>query len=160
MVSASSSAPSKPPDICALLSSDCISLDLEVNSKKRALELLSRLISDHQSEPCEKQVFDSLLGRERLGSTGLGHGVAIPHGRLSEGSQPMAAFIRLAEGIDYDAPDGGKVDLIFSLLVPAEATSEHLQTLARLAEIFSDPAHRKALREANDAESIRRVLCA
>lgn len=101
---------------------------------------------------------DALAARERLGSTGLGHGVAIPHGRSAKVSEARAAFVRLAEPIDFGADDGRPVDLVAALLVPAHFTDQHLKLLAELAELFSDPSLTGALREAADAPALRDVL--
>lgn len=122
-------------------------------SKKRSLEMLARLLADATPDLTEGEIFDSLLGRERLGSTGLGHGVALPHGRLQGISQPLGALLTLTEGIDYDAIDSQPVDVLFALLVPAESTDEHLQILAQLAERFSDPAFCEKLRAATDPDT-------
>lgn len=140
-----------------LLNKNRILSDADILSKKRALETLSELLAqDGQVSPNE--VFDTLLARERLGSTGLGHGVAIPHGRLSGVKQTQAAFIKLKGGIDFDAPDHKPVDLLFALLVPEECTSEHLETLSRLAELFSDPATIQQLRGSHDSETTLGLL--
>jgi len=101
---------------------------------------------------------DALAARERLGSTGLGHGVAIPHGRSAKVSEARAAFVRLAEPIDFGADDGKPVDLVAALLVPAHFTDQHLKLLAELAELFSDGSLTSALREAPDAPALRTVL--
>lgn len=127
-------------------------------SKKRALELLSTLIAQEQSGMDANLVFDSLLARERLGSTGLGHGVAIPHGRVRNATTSLGAFIRLQQPIDYDAMDGEPVDLLFGLLVPEESTEEHLQILARLAEMFSNPDFVKQLRHCSTADELYTLL--
>jgi nitrogen PTS system EIIA component len=109
-----------------------------VNSKKRALELISELMTAGESTLSQSEVFTSLIERERLGSTGLGHGVAIPHGRLKNLDHAVCAFLRLGEGVDFDAADGRPVDMICGLLVPEQSTGEHLNILATLAEMFSD----------------------
>jgi PTS system nitrogen regulatory IIA component len=101
---------------------------------------------------------DALAARERLGSTGLGHGVAIPHGRSAKVSEARAAFVRLAEPIDFGADDGKPVDLVAALLVPAHFTDQHLKLLAELAELFSDGSLTSALRDAPDAPALRSVL--
>ena len=90
---------------------------------------------------------DSLIGRERLGSTGLGHGVALPHGRFSQSQRAIGAFIKLKKGVDFDAIDRQPVDLVFGLLVPDHYTDEHLKILAHMAEMFSDRAFCQQLRE-------------
>ncbi|WP_455380356.1 PTS sugar transporter subunit IIA, partial [Acidihalobacter prosperus] len=104
------------------------------------------------------EIFDSLLARERLGSTGLGRGVAIPHGRISGLTQTQAAFIKLTRGIDFDAPDQQPVDLLFALLVPEECTDEHLETLGRLAQLFSEPTTVQQIRGAHDSPSTLGLL--
>ena len=94
-------------------------------------------------------VFDSLIGRERLGSTGLGHGVALPHGRVNQAEHAIGAFLKLDKGVDFDALDRQPVDLIFGLLVPDHYTDEHLKILAHLAEMFSDLTFCQRLRQAD-----------
>ncbi|HEY5789894.1 MAG TPA: PTS IIA-like nitrogen regulatory protein PtsN [Gammaproteobacteria bacterium] len=119
----------------------------QVGSKKRALELLSELLAGSDPELGQSEVFSCLLAREKLGSTGLGHGVALPHGRLAGCRRPCGALVTLAEPIDFDAIDGQPVDLLFSMVVPEESTEEHLQLLSQLAEMFSDPAFCARLRQ-------------
>jgi PTS system nitrogen regulatory IIA component len=125
-----------------------------VASKKRVLELLGELIVEDQIDLTAREVFDTLIGRERLGSTGLGHGVALPHGRLGQIQQAIGAFIKLNDGIDFDAIDRQPVDLIFALLVPEHFTDEHLKILAYLAEMFSDTAFCQQLRSAESNEAL------
>ena len=134
-----------PPDF---VTAPRVGLRLELASKKRLLETLARLLAvDHpRLEP--DLVFERLLERERLGSTGLGHGIALPHARVPEVTRSLGAFASLARGIDYDAADGEPVDLAFALLVPASATEEHLLLLAELAGRFNDPEVRRRLRAA------------
>jgi PTS system nitrogen regulatory IIA component len=140
--------------VAELLNLDRISCNTQSASKKRVLEQLSQLLAANQETLTQNQIFDSLISRERLGSTGLGHGVAIPHGRLKESDTTLAAFIKLQEGIDFDASDNQPVDLLFALLVPEEATDEHLQLLAQLARMFSDEELVRQLRSAPDAHSL------
>ncbi|MEX0951594.1 MAG: PTS IIA-like nitrogen regulatory protein PtsN [Gammaproteobacteria bacterium] len=130
----------------------------DVTSKKSVLELLAKLIADNTTELSEAEVFESLFARERLGSTGLGHGVAIPHGRLKGSSETRGAFVQLARGIDYDAVDQQPVDLLFALLVPEESTNEHLQVLATLAERFSNTELVNRLRWARSAQTLFELL--
>lgn len=132
--------------ISALLNPERVACHQDSSSKKRTLELLSQLLSSALPAYSEGELFDSLIGRERLGSTGLGHGVALPHGRIAGLSEPIAAFVTLQQGVDYDAVDNQPVDLLFALLVPAESTDEHLQILARLAAMFSDAELCQSLR--------------
>ncbi len=140
--------------VAELLDLDRISCNTQSASKKRVLEQLSQLLAANQETLSQNQVFDSLLSRERLGSTGLGHGVAIPHGRMKESDNTLAAFIKLQQGVDFDASDNQPVDLLFALLVPEEATEEHLQLLAQLARMFSDEALVQQLRDSPDARSL------
>ena len=125
-----------------------------VTSKKRVLELLSELITADQPEFTARQVFASLSEREQLGSTGLGRGVALPHGRLGHGRQAIGAFLKLKRGVDFDATDRQQVDLVFGLLVPEHFTDEHLKILAYLAEMFSDQAFCAQLRAADSDQAL------
>ncbi len=141
-----------------LITPDRILCDEAVSSKKRALERLGELIASADEGLSARTVFDSLIGRERLGSTGLGHGVALPHGRLGGSTAAVGAFIRLSGGVDFDAIDQQPVDMIFALLVPEHFTDEHLKIIAYLAEMFSDTALCDALRQSNDAEAIFQLM--
>jgi len=141
-----------------LITPERIACGVDAQSKKRALEHLSEVISSTEDTISSNDVFDSLLARERLGGTGVGHGVAIPHGRLKDNSHTLGAFIKLEKGVDYDAADHQPVDLLFALLVPKESTDEHLQILAQLAKMFSNEDFRQKLREANSNETIHRLL--
>lgn len=129
-----------------------------VSSKKKLLDLLSGLLAEGGAQPLERLVFDSLCGRERLGSTGLGHGVAIPHGRTAGLPAAVGAFVRLAEPIDFNALDGQPVDLIFALAVPEHFSNQHLLLLSQLAEMFSDTGFTQQLREAPDSAALHRLL--
>lgn len=124
-------------------------------SKKRALEqaaaIVSKAIADGDTAG---QVFDALLARERLGSTALGEGVAVPHCRLANATQTLGVLLQLAEGIDFDAPDNQPVNLLFILVVPAQATDEHLQLLGRVAGMFNDAGVRNSLRQANSGSEL------
>ncbi|MBN2885676.1 MAG: PTS sugar transporter subunit IIA [Chromatiaceae bacterium] len=141
-----------------LITESRIGHGLEIASKKRLLETLAELLASGHPRLSTEVVFERLLERERLGSTGLGHGIALPHARIREIGEPLGAFVRTAAGIDYDASDGEPVDLAFALLVPEEANDEHLRLLARLAGLFSDPLNRARLREAEDAEALLKLL--
>lgn len=144
--------------VSELLDINRISCEHHAASKKRVLEQLSELIAENQTDLSQSQVFDSLISRERLGSTGLGHGVAIPHGRVKNNDKTVAAVIKLQEGIDYDAIDNNPVDLFFALLVPEESTDEHLQLLSQLAQMFSDSAFVARLRASPDAQTLLDTL--
>jgi PTS system nitrogen regulatory IIA component len=144
--------------ITELIVEERILLSEKITSKKRVLELLSESIAVSIPELTAGEIFDCLVNRERLGSTGLGHGVAIPHGRLKNVSGPIAAFLKLQEGVDYDAVDSQPVDLFCALLVPTESTDEHLQILALLAEMFSDIDLCTQLRAARTSTEIHALL--
>jgi PTS system nitrogen regulatory IIA component len=136
-----------------LLCRECCTRTLQAGSKKRALERVSELVSNCVDGLNDVEVFDSLISRERLGSTGMGRGVAIPHGRLKGIDHAVGAFVRLEEGIDFDAVDRQPVDLLFFLLVPEHFTDEHLQILSLLAQMFTDQPFCLRLRSAvNDNE--------
>lgn len=141
-----------------ILPPHCIACDVEAQSKKRALERLSELIARARPELVATGVFDSLIARERLGGTGIGCGVAIPHGRLRNSRATLGAFIRLKAGIDFDAADRQPVDLLFALLVPEESTEDHLRALARLAAMFRDEALRARLRAAATPDTLYRAV--
>jgi nitrogen PTS system EIIA component len=131
---------------------------LEISSKKRLLETLAELLANDHPRLSTETVFERLLERERLGSTGLGHGVALPHARIKDVSQVIGAFVQTTRGVDYDAADGEPVDLAFALLVPETATEEHLQLLAYLAGRFSEAATRSKLRDADSPAVILDLL--
>lgn len=144
--------------ISDILTSDRILCNVNASSKKAALETLSGLIAGAGSNLTGPEVFYSLLSRERLGGTGLGNGIALPHGRWKNGLSTIAAFIKLVQGVDYDAADHQPVDLIFALLVPEHSTDEHLQVLAQLAEMFNEPEFLAQLRGQESSEAIYGLL--
>ncbi len=144
--------------ISDILSPERIANQADAASKKRALELLSSKLAEGQNELSSTQIFDSLLARERLSSTGLGKGVALPHGRAKNIDRTICAFVRLREGIDFDSVDQQPVDLLCGLLVPEESTEEHLQILATLAEMLRDEAFCKKLREASSEQELYHLL--
>ena len=131
-----------------------IGCQVEAGSKKRVLEAVSRLLAGSSRELTQQGVLDRLLDRERLGSTGLGRGVALPHARMAGISQAVGAFLKLESAVDYDAVDGAPVDLVFGLLVPEEATQEHLDLLGFLASVFSDAELCTRLREDCSPEQV------
>ena len=135
-----------------------IGCKLEAASKKRVLEQLGQILAESDPALTPDSVFDALLQRERLGSTGMGKGIALPHARMPEVSDAVAAFVQLPEGVDFDAIDGKPVDLAFAMLVPEEATEAHLQLLAILARMFSDQGFCKALREAETSGRILELI--
>jgi PTS system nitrogen regulatory IIA component len=137
-----------------------IGCGLEIASKKRLLETLAELLASDHPRLQTETVFEHLLERERLGSTGLGHGIALPHARMKDVGEVVGAFVQTVKGVDYDAADGEPVDLAFALLVPEAANEEHLRLLAHLASLFSDPNMRVRLRESDSRAEILRVLSA
>ena len=143
--------------ISKLLPPSNIVLDLEVSSKKRMFEQAGLIFENNQGV-ARSLVFDSLFARERLGSTGLGQGVAIPHGRIKGLREAVAAFVRLSTAVPFDAPDGKPVKLLFVLLVPEQATEQHLQILSELAQMFSDPDLRERLIETKEASSLHQLI--
>jgi PTS system nitrogen regulatory IIA component len=143
--------------ISRLLPQANVLLDLEASSKKRVFEQAGLLFENNHGIERAK-VFDSLFMRERLGSTGLGQGVAIPHGRIKGLKEAIAAFVRLAEPVAFDAPDGRPVNLLVFLLVPEQASQQHLDLLSELAQMLSDKAFRERLATAPDAVTLHSLL--
>jgi PTS system nitrogen regulatory IIA component len=135
-----------------------IGCNVEAASKKRVLELLGQRLAETVPALTQDMVFDALVERERLGSTGLGKGIALPHARMPQVAKAVAAFIKLPKGIDFDAVDGEPVDLAFAMLVPKEATQGHLQLLAQLAKMFSDGEFCAALRHAESASELLELI--
>ena len=145
--------------VAKLLPAANVLLDLQVSSKKRLFEQVGLMFENHNGI-ARSLVFDSLFARERLGSTGLGQGVALPHGRIKGLKEALGAFLRLAQPVPFDAPDGNPVSLVFVLLVPEKATEKHLQILSELAQMFSDMALREALSRAGDAAALYQLIAA
>lgn len=128
---------------------------VEGRSKKRLFEIVSKHIAKHRPELDADELFDTLTARERLGSTGLGEGVAVPHCRLNETAiEGVAVLVQLSEPIDFDSPDHKPVDLLAFLLVPGEATQKHLDALALIAKKLSDADARTALRAASSPKDL------
>lgn len=142
-----------------LLPLENIALELDASSKKRVFEQAGLLFENNQGI-ARSTVFDSLFAREKLGSTGLGQGIAIPHGRIKGLKEATGAFLRLAAPVPFDSPDGKPVSLLFVLLVPEQATEQHLQILSELAQRFSDRTCRDALTAASDAAAVRQLFAA
>ncbi|MCC5856779.1 MAG: PTS IIA-like nitrogen regulatory protein PtsN [Ectothiorhodospiraceae bacterium] len=144
--------------IADLISEDRIACEVGANSKKRGLEVLSEMVALADEALNATTIFNKLISREKLGSTGLGRGVALPHARIEGSTRAHGAFIKLRDGIDFDAFDHQPVDLLFALVVPEHFTDEHLQILARLAEMFSDAGLCQRLRSTNDPASARQLI--
>ena len=142
-----------------LLPADNVLLDLDVNNKRRLFELIA-LESELRYDLDPTTTVDSLLARERLGSTGLGQGIAIPHGRIRGLDHSVGYFARPKKPIIFEAPDGQPVRDIFVLLVPEAATDEHLQILSELAQRFSNRAFRDELAAATDPTAIHALFSA
>lgn len=137
-----------------LLSPDCTKRAVEGTSKKRLLETISQIIAPKLSGITRHDIFESLISRERLGSTGIGLGIAIPHGRLAKASHPVAVLLTLDEPIEFDSIDNQPVDIIFALLVPESEHENHLQTLASVARRMNDKDCTRALRQAESDKAL------
>ena len=141
-----------------LLSPDRILADVRINSKKRLLELISVTLAKKNKRLSSREIFESLCAREHLGSTGLGNGIAIPHGRISGTDGVEALFLRLAKPLPFDAEDGKPVDLLFALTIPENCTNDHKKLLSSIAERFSDQELLAQIRIAADANEIWQLL--
>lgn len=141
-----------------LLAPERIAVRAAARSKKRALELASELLTEGHPELNARNVFSCLVSRERLGSTGFGGGVALPHGRLEHSDTVSGAFLHLNEPVDFDAIDRQGVDLLFALVVPSHCEERHLALLAQLAELFNDPDRRQAMRAAHSPREVLQLL--
>ena len=130
---------------------------LKASSKKQALQDLAELAAKLSGLP-EREIFDALLQRERLGSTGIGNGIAIPHGKMGKLDRLFGVFARLEKPIDFESLDGEPVDLIFLLLAPEGAGADHLKALSRVARSLRDPAIAQKLRKTKDADALFALL--
>ncbi|TBU78649.1 PTS IIA-like nitrogen-regulatory protein PtsN [Pseudomonas daroniae] len=127
-------------------------------SKKRVLEQIAAVIARDLPDLDGQTIYESLIAREKLGSTGFGNGIAIPHCRLPGCSTPISALLKLNIAVDFDAIDGAPVDLLFVLLVPEAATDEHLELLRQIASMFDREDVRERLRQAQDSESLYQTV--
>jgi PTS system nitrogen regulatory IIA component len=143
--------------ISSLLTASHVALEVQALDKKALFEHAGTLL-ESAAGLARHQVVDSLMTRERMGSTGLGQGIAIPHGRVKGLREATGAFIRLASPMAFDAPDELPVRLVFVLLVPERATDLHLQILSNLAEMFSDRDLRAQLASATDASAVQQLI--
>jgi nitrogen PTS system EIIA component len=141
-----------------VLAPDRIAVDVAVSSKKSLLEKAAELLASAPDSADSREIFESLCQRERLGSTGLGHGVAIPHGRVSGQAGVAAALIRLRTPIDFDAPDQDRVDLFFALTVPDQCSDVYLRLLADVAERLGDAGQRDRIRHAESPDELIRLF--
>ena len=143
--------------VSRLLPLNHVLLDLDVSSKKRLFEQIGLLFENSRQIP-RARAFDSFFDREKLGSTGLGYGVAIPHGRIKTLKEPACAFVRTAAPIAFESPDGQPVNLVFAMLVPEHANETHLELLSELAQMFSDQGLRDALAATPDIQAAHRLI--
>ncbi len=141
-------------NIADIVAPERVRLAEDVQSKKRALEQLSEILTEGTPYLTASEIFNGLIAREKLGSTGIGDGVAIPHARMKGTDECTGAFIRLPQPVDFEASDDQPVDLIFGLLVPEQSTEAHLNMLRALAEMFSDAQCLSELREAGDDKTL------
>lgn len=143
-------------DLTDLLEPERIHCHVALQSKKRAMQTVAELLATaiDNEELSERNVLDALIARERLGSTGLGHGVALPHSRLAGVEKPIAAMLTLETGVDFDAADNTAVDIVCGLLVPEDCNEEHLQILASLARRFNDDALRERIRRCDSGDAL------
>lgn len=145
-------------EICTIISPEC-AICANPASKKKALEMLSDTLAAQQLGVTSQEIFESLLLREKVGSTGIGNGIAIPHGKLAKIQQPVGALIKCEEPIAFDSLDNQPVDIIFSLLVPDDQSSQtHLETLAVIAEKLNDKQLVKRLRKATNKIELYRII--
>lgn len=143
--------------LASILPADQVLVSVDATSKKRAFEEAG-LLFENLHGLSRALITDSLFARERLGSTGLGHGVAIPHGRIKGLKSPLAAVLRLQQPIAFDAPDDEPVSLLIFLLVPEAATQRHLEILSEIAEMLSDRALRENLKTQADASAVHQLI--
>ena len=137
-----------------VLSPERVRTDVPAASRKRTLQALGEILADAEPSLSAQAVFDGLVARERLGSTGLGDGCALPHARVRGLGRPIAALLRLRSGVDFDSPDHVPVDLVFGLLVPEESTDEHLEILAATARVLSEERVRSSIRSTDEPARI------
>jgi PTS system nitrogen regulatory IIA component len=145
-------------DVASILRAGSVRFEKQVRSKKHALDILSQMLADAAGTIKVGEILDGLASRERLGSTGLGESVAMPHARLEGIDSTTGALLRLDEAVDFDSPDGRPVDLLFALLVPQDATDKELKELRELVKRLRDPQLQRELRATQDAQALHAVL--
>ncbi|HET6629737.1 MAG TPA: PTS sugar transporter subunit IIA [Woeseiaceae bacterium] len=141
-----------------LIKPECVACNVQARSKKHCLEILSELLAGAEQETPSERVFASLVERERLGSTCLARGIAFPHCRVSGIGEEHAAVVKLAEPVEFDAPDGEMVDLVFGLMVPEVVDAACHATIEQVAGLLSNPELCARLRAAQDSEELYRRL--
>jgi PTS system nitrogen regulatory IIA component len=144
-------------NIADILSPDRTSCDAPGVSKKRVLEFIADFFSEHTDFIDANQLYHQLISRERLGSTGIGEGIAVPHCRLSGCPRITGILLKLNSSVDFDAIDGEPVDLIFALVVPDEQNDEHLQTLSSIAELLQSSDVREQLRSCSNSNTLYQI---
>ena len=145
-------------NIKSLLNPTCCVAQIDASSKKRVLENLAKLFSETVEDLDEIEVYQQLLNRERLGSTGIGSGIGIPHCRIANASKTYGACITLKQPVDFNASDNQPVDVIFAMLVPDSAENAHLETLAALVEVLQKPNFVKQLRDTHHSEEVYNMM--
>lgn len=140
-----------------VLSLDCTKSAVQCTSKKRALEIISEIAAQHSGLD-STQLFECMLSREKVGTTGIGNGIAIPHGRIFDSEQAIAILIQCEEPVDFDAIDNRPVDILFALLVPDDQCKTHLTTLSLMAEKLNDKATLKSLRNAQSDQELYDIM--
>ncbi|EJL6310312.1 PTS IIA-like nitrogen regulatory protein PtsN [Vibrio cholerae] len=140
-----------------VLSLDCTKSAVQCSSKKRALEIISEIAALHTGQNAT-ELFECMLSREKMGSTGIGNGIAIPHARMSDSENAVAVLLQCEEPIEFDSIDNRPVDLLFALLVPEEQCKEHLKTLACMAERLNDKQILKQLRNAASDQELYNIM--
>ncbi len=145
-------------DLSSLLKDGVILVSQSAESRKQILDTMANAIGEKVDIDC-RDILDAVIERENLGSTGIGEGVAIPHARIEGLSTPVGAFVRLHEGVDFDAIDGRDCDLIFMLLAPHSSGADHLRALAQVSRTFRSEDMRARLRNAASADDVKAILC-
>ncbi|WP_119560867.1 PTS IIA-like nitrogen regulatory protein PtsN [Vibrio cholerae] len=140
-----------------VLSLDCTKSAVQCSSKKRALEIISEIAALHTGQNAT-ELFECMLSREKMGSTGIGNGIAIPHARMSDSENAVAVLLQCEEPIEFDSIDNRPVDLLFAILVPEDQCKEHLKTLACMAERLNDKQILKQLRNAASDQELYNIM--
>ncbi|GLT15046.1 PTS IIA-like nitrogen regulatory protein PtsN [Vibrio algivorus] len=140
-----------------VLSLDCTKAAVQCTSKKRALEIISEIAAQHSGLDSNR-LFECMLSREKVGTTGIGNGIAIPHGRMLDSEQAIAVLLQCEQPVDFDAIDSRPVDILFALLVPDEQCKTHLKTLSLMAEKLNDKATLKQLRHAQTDQELYNIM--
>lgn len=140
-----------------ILSLDCTKSAVQCTSKKRALEMISELVAQHTGQS-STELFECMLSREKMGSTGIGNGIAIPHARMQSSDKAIAVLLQCESPVEFDSIDNRPVDLLFALLVPDEQCKEHLKTLSSMAERLNDKQVLKQLRSAQSDQELYDIM--